>query len=73
VNVPPEVPYDPGRRRGRVSSSVSESESVRFSPRAITRLLQTGHTRRLRVSHGSMHLVWYAANEVLFINPKHQD
>jgi hypothetical protein len=58
VNVPPDVPYVPGRRRGLDSSSVSESESERCSPRAITRLLQTGHTRRFRVSHGSMHLVW---------------
>ena len=56
--VPPCVPYEPGRKRGRVSSSASDSESVNVSPLHSTLLLHTGQTRRLRVSQGSIHLQW---------------
>ena len=47
------------------AGAVSESDpaAASGSPASRTRCLQTGQTRRDRVSHGSTHLVWYAAGE----------
>lgn len=63
-NVPPWVRVPDALTRGvRSSTSLSESLSDRFvctSSAANTFRLQTGHTRRLRVNHGSTHWQWYA-------------